>query len=331
MRYGRPFAFVLFVAVIATASERSASAADKRDSAIRRAARAEAFKPIVAGADSATPVAESVATDEDIELIKRAASDPLARPEPIRSRPVRSVVEGEDERANAPAEPARATASTEDREPATPNRAPAGRPSAGDSKPEVSADTALLWLKHGNDRYVRRQFRSDGRSPKDRARVLKGQHPHAIVLACADSGIPPETAFDQGLGEIYVVRVAGEALDSSTIASVEYALEHFGPKLLVVLGHSRCETVESALNAKEGESAGSPDLDKLIADIRPRLKSARGEKPSANLEVEAALNADGAARELVKRSEIVRKKIDEGALTIKTGLYRMDSGKVSFY
>ena len=195
----------------------------------------------------------------------------------------------------------------------------------------VNAEQSLRWLQNGNARYVNRRFRADGRSAADRKSQLGGQHPHAIVLSCADSRVPTEIVFDQALGEIFTVRVAGEALDSSVIASIEYAVEHLGPRLLVVMGHSQCGAVKAALEAKDGKSAGSPDLDRLINDIKPRLKTVLGTKPSKHLEVESAVNADGVARALVKRSEIVRKKVESGDLVIKTALYRIDSGNVSFY
>ena len=208
--------------------------------------------------------------------------------------------------------------------------APAAKPAAP-APAGVSPDQSLRWLTNGNVRYMKKGFRSDGKSDADRKRLLAGQHPHAVVLACSDSRVPPEIVFDQALGEISVVRVAGEALDASVLASVEHAVEHLGARLIVVLGHTTCGTVDAALSIPEGTSAGSEWLDKILADIRPRLKSVAAQERSANLEVESALNADGVARELVKRSELIRKKVESGDVVVKPALYRMDSGKVSFY
>ncbi len=195
----------------------------------------------------------------------------------------------------------------------------------------VAADVSMRWLQNGNVRYLKRNFRGDGRGANDRKRLVAGQKPHAIVLSCSDSRVPPEIVFDQALGEIFTIRVAGEALDSSVIASIEYAVEHLGSKLIVVMGHTQCGAVKAALATKDGESAGSTDLDQLIADIRPRLKTVLKEAPSTSLEVESALNADGVARDLVKRSEILKKKVESGDITIKSALYRLDSGQVNFY
>ena len=220
--------------------------------------------------------------------------------------------------------------------------APAPTPAKTEtSQSVVSAETSLKWLKHGNTRFVKHNFRADGRSEKDRERLVKGQHPHAIILSCSDSRVPPEIVFDQSLGEIFVIRVAGEALDSSVIASVEYAVEHLHSSLLVVMGHSQCGAIQATVQTPEASSAGSPDLDKLINDIRPRLASLKSESksgsgnglgsPSTNLEVESVLNADGVARDLVKRSSILKNAVEQGTLVIKSALYRVDSGKVTFY
>jgi carbonic anhydrase len=100
------------------------------------------------------------------------------------------------------------------------------------------AKQSISWLQHGNKRFMKGNLRKDGQSRKDIARVSTLQNPHAIVLASSDSRVPPEIVFDQKLGEIFVVRTAGEALDRSAIASIEYALKNFGAKLIVVLGNS---------------------------------------------------------------------------------------------
>ena len=195
----------------------------------------------------------------------------------------------------------------------------------------VAPEKALTFLQHGNERYLSKNIRTDGRGAADRKRLLAGQHPHTIVLSCADSRVPPEVIFDQALGEIFTIRVAGEALDTSVIASVEYAVEHLGPRLLVVMGHTQCGAVDAAIKVKEGDSAGSESLDKLLADIRPRIKSVSSGEISSNLEVESELNAEGVARDLVQRSPLLRKKVESGELVIKPALYRMDSGKVQFH
>lgn len=196
---------------------------------------------------------------------------------------------------------------------------------------EVPAEQSLRWLTNGNSRFTSAKYRADGKSAKDRKRLLAGQHPHAIVLSCADSRVPPELIFDQALGEIFTIRVAGEVLDSSVIASIEYAVEHLGSRLLVVMGHTKCGAVSTAMKVKEGQSGGSESLDQLLAGIRPHVRSIASVNADPNLEKESFANADGIAGDLLKRSEIVRKKVEAGELLIKPALYDMDSGKVDFH
>lgn len=196
----------------------------------------------------------------------------------------------------------------------------------------VPADKALSWLQNGNKRYVKKSHRADGKSQADRDRLAKSQRPHAIVLSCSDSHAPPETVFDQSLGEIYVVRTAGESLDSAVIASLEHAVETLGPRLLVVMGHTGCSAVSAAVHAHEHTSTGSPSLDLMIADIQPRLP-ARGPAGAASkdLEIESSANAQGVAADLLKRSPLIKARVDKGELTLKPALYYNDTGLVKFY
>lgn len=215
-------------------------------------------------------------------------------------------------------------------------RAPAAEPAKSEetAAPEksVSAEKAMLWLQNGNKRYLKKANRGDGKSQLDRDRLKKTEKPYAVVLSCSDSRVPPETVFDQSLGEVSVVRTAGQSLDAAVIASLEYAVENLGPRLLVVMGHTSCGAVSSALATADGKSAGSPSLDLLVADIRPRLPN-RGPAGahSESLEIESSANAQGVAADLMKRSSIIRARVEKGDLVIKPALYYLDSGVVKFY
>ncbi len=193
----------------------------------------------------------------------------------------------------------------------------------------VTAEMSQKWLENGNIRYVSKKFRADGRSEKDRGK--KETKPHAIVLSCSDSRVPPELIFDQGLGEITTIRVAGEVLDSSVIASIEQTILNKNPHFLVVLGHTQCESIEAVMSWKEKATYGSDALDRMVSEIKRHLKTLTPGARSPGLQVEGALQADGVARELTERSEIIKKAVDDGQLTIKTGLYWVDTGKVKFY
>jgi carbonic anhydrase len=195
----------------------------------------------------------------------------------------------------------------------------------------TDAKTSFRWLNNGNNRFVRGKLRNDGQSHKDRKRLEGGQKPHAIILSCSDSRVPPEVLFDQKLGEIFVVRTAGEALDSAALASIEYAVEHLGSHLLVVMAHESCGAVKAAYSTLKGQDAGSPSLNKLVQDIHPRLKRFMGHKPTAGFLSEAKANASGVARDLVGRSQIIAERVENDQLSIETAVYHLGSGRVEFY
>lgn len=194
----------------------------------------------------------------------------------------------------------------------------------------VPSEKALGWLKNGNTRFVKHFLRNDGDQAKDRTRLVGGQKPHSIVLSCSDSRVPPEVVFDQKLGEIFVVRTAGESLDSSALASIEYAIEHLGSNLIVVMGHESCGAVKAALATLDGADAGSPALNKLVKDLHPHLMSFKGKPTSEGALVEGWANVTGVAKDLVDRSQIVRDAVNSGEVKIQTALYHLGSGAVEF-
>ncbi|MBX2994326.1 MAG: hypothetical protein KF681_05880 [Bdellovibrionaceae bacterium] len=196
---------------------------------------------------------------------------------------------------------------------------------AKDEGAGVAPEAAHQRLVDGNKRFTSEHGRKDGRSRADVRKLEAGQKPHTIVLSCSDSRVPPETVFDQGLGEIFTVRVAGEALDTSVIASIEYAVEHLGARLILVMGHTHCGAVKAAIATKTG-SAGSPSLDALVKDIKPRLPAST----SADVAVESAGNAKGVASDLLKRSAIIREKVTKGEVKIESALYHLNDGHVDW-
>lgn len=194
----------------------------------------------------------------------------------------------------------------------------------------VPSEKALGWLKNGNTRFVKHFLRHDGDLAKDRTRLTAGQKPHSIVLSCSDSRVPPEVVFDQKLGEIFVIRTAGESLDASAIASIEYAIEHLGSNLIVVMGHESCGAVKAALATLDGADAGSPWLNKLVQDLHPHMRSFKGKPVSEGALVEGWANVTGVAKDLVDRSQIVRDAVNSGEVKIQTALYHLGSGVVEF-
>jgi carbonic anhydrase len=204
--------------------------------------------------------------------------------------------------------------------------------SAGASAPSsnLPPDAALAALKAGNARFV-----DDGVHCRQhsgiRKKLASGQAPDAIVLSCSDSRVPPELVFDQELGELFVVRVAGNILSDEALASIEYALTHLGSRLIVVMGHDSCGAVKAALATPKGGDAGSPSLNELIGRIQANLgeaTAADSSDPAAHAAV--VRNVSAVAGELITRSEIVRKAVEAGRARIVRAVYAMESGKVGF-
>jgi carbonic anhydrase len=196
----------------------------------------------------------------------------------------------------------------------------------------VEPAVALGLLRTGNQRFIKGSVRHDGQSAKDIERLSKGQKPHTIILSCSDSRVPPELVFDQKLGEIFIIRTAGETLEANVIGSIEYAVEHLSSKLIVVMGHTSCGAVKAAIGSLDGSTVGSPSLDKLVADIHPRIRSTMKDKKEPSKEVldESWANAKGAAEDLVTRSAILKKKLESGDIEIRYAMYNLNNGKVEF-
>src|SRR5207253_8806048 len=113
-------------------------------------------------------------------------------------------------------------------------------------QPAVAPAEAIAKLKEGNGRYASGRLQRSGQRTERRAELTKDQHPFAVIVSCSDSRVPPEIVFDQGLGDLFVVRVAGNVIDDHSLGSIEYAVDHLGVRLIVVLGHQSCGAVKAA-------------------------------------------------------------------------------------
>lgn len=173
----------------------------------------------------------------------------------------------------------------------------------------ISADAALAKLKEGNLRFATSEVSQGKPTAARRAETAQGQHPFAIVVACADSRTAPELVFDQNLGDLFVVRTAGNLVDDHALGSIEYAVAHLGARLIVVLGHSRCGAVMAALESDQAPG----HIQSLVRDIQPAIKAAKG-KPGDALaaaitenarEVAAQIKAKAALGDLAKEVRIV--------------------------
>ena len=201
----------------------------------------------------------------------------------------------------------------------------------------MTPDTAraLERLRAGN-----RRFTSEGAGPAHagasrRAELVAGQRPFAVVLGCSDSRVPPELLFDQGLGDLFVIRVAGNVVARSQLGSIEYAVSHLGARLVVVLGHSRCGAVAGALEERLGPARGAHSLRALIGRVRSlvaTLVPARGERdPEARLRDAVRANVRAATRRLRRRSRLLRRLIAEDGLLVVGAEYSLESGLVDFF
>jgi carbonic anhydrase len=197
----------------------------------------------------------------------------------------------------------------------------------------LSPDQALQKLMEGNKNYVENHMTAAQRSDQTaRAGLAKSQKPYAVILSCSDSRVPPEIIFDKGLGELFVIRVAGNIPDPVVLGSIEYAAEHLGSPLVMVLEHERCGAVTATVDAK-GKKTGSPNIDALIKTIDPAVKSAlktcHGADKSKLVECSADINAKNVAASLTKNSKILKHLVAEKKLRIVVAKYDLDDGVVT--
>jgi carbonic anhydrase len=194
----------------------------------------------------------------------------------------------------------------------------------------ISADHALEHLREGNRRFVAGTSNIDETlSGARRAALVGGQSPLAVILACSDSRVPVELIFDQGLGDLFVIRVAGNIVAPSQIGSVEFAAARLGTQLVVVLGHSNCSAVEATLKElAQDQHQRSPNLSAIVDRIRPAIESLMGDEVSLQDAVTA--NVRQSVSQLQNGSQILEQMIEAGDLTIVGAEYSIESGDVTF-
>ena len=192
-----------------------------------------------------------------------------------------------------------------------------------DSKPKVSADFALEILVSGNKRFVGGRPMFPDQSPNRRREIAAGQKPFAIVLTCADSRVAPEIYFDQGLGNLFVVRNAGNILNDHTIGSIEYAVEHLRVGLIVVVGHEKCGAVAAAVAG--GHAPGH--VHSIIESILPAVKES-ADLPGDKVDNAVRANAGLVAAALRSSDPILKEAVAHGRLKVVAARYELATGKV---
>jgi carbonic anhydrase len=188
---------------------------------------------------------------------------------------------------------------------------------------------SLAKLKAGNARFVASPAEA---LPVDAARRLalaKGQTPFATVLSCADSRVPPEIVFHTGLGDLFVVRAAGNITDKAILASVEYAAEHLAVPLVVVMGHESCGAVKAAVDTPPTKSLG-PNLDYLLKAIRPSVLAAASKPEAEQMRAAILGNVEETLNGLITQSAILSELGRSGKVAFVGAYYELSTGKVHF-
>jgi len=187
----------------------------------------------------------------------------------------------------------------------------------------LTPNKALELLKEGNERFINDKLLHPNRSQERRLDVKDKQKPFAVVIACSDSRVAPVIMFDQGLGDVFVIRVAGNVIAETELESIIYAVDHLNPSLIIVMGHESCGAVHAVVEEK---IEGIPHIAKLI---KPAVLQARKWKAPDLLKSSIKLNAKNMRSYLLGKKEIY-KKVRENTLAVHAAYYNFQTGEVEF-
>jgi len=217
----------------------------------------------------------------------------------------------------------------------------------------VPAADALSRLKEGNSRFIAGNMRHPHESSDERAYIAKNsyenpdaislgmtseqaakrraelttsQHPFAIILSCSDSRVPPELVFDEGLGDLFIVRVAGNVLNNEGLGSIEYGVDVLGARLIVVLGHQSCGAVDAAMKTVAANGKAPGHIQSLVTAIKPVVEAT----PKADLDTMIKANVKHVVAALRSSTPILKAKVDSGDVQVMGGYYTLDTGAVTF-
>ena len=193
----------------------------------------------------------------------------------------------------------------------------------------TAAMNALARLRAGNARFVASPQEALPVDAGRRAAATKGETPFATILSCADSRVPPEVVFHTGLGDLFVVRAAGNITDKAILASIEYSVQHLNVPLVVVMGHESCSIVKTAAETPAGQSAG-PNLDYLINAIRPSVASAASRPEGERLRAAILANVEESLNDILTGSAVLRDAGKDGKVMFVGAYYELGTGKTYF-
>lgn len=217
----------------------------------------------------------------------------------------------------------------------------------------ISPTEAISRLKEGNSRFIagsvqhphemrderayiaKNSYENPGgmslgmtseQAAKRRAELTKSQHPFAIILSCSDSRVPPEIIFDEGLGDLFIVRVAGNVLNDEGLGSIEFAVDVLAARLILVLGHQSCGAVDAAMKTVAAKGKAPGHIQSLVTAIKPVVDS----MPKADLDTMIKANVKHVVDALRSSQPILNAKIDSGEIEVIGAYYTLDNGAVTF-
>jgi carbonic anhydrase len=191
---------------------------------------------------------------------------------------------------------------------------------------DQSPADAIAKLKEGNRRYTTGNPQHPVHTPSRRTELAKSQHPFAIILSCSDSRVPSEIVFDQSIGDLFIVRVAGNVINDEGLGSIEYAVEYLKTRLIVVMGHQRCGAVQASKEIIAANDVAPGHIESLVRAIKPAVES------TANCDLDTTIKAN--VKHVVdclrSSTPILKRKVDSGQVQVIGGYYSLDTGSVSF-
>ncbi len=211
-----------------------------------------------------------------------------------------------------------------------PSLANAATPSS--PRTSMTADQALKTLREGNDAFMSDKMVASETNRARRLEIAKGQTPFCVLISCSDSRVPPELLFGRGLGELFIVRNAGNTVDTAALGSVEYAVSQLGVPLVVVMGHEKCGAVSAAVSVVEDNIVYPGAIGEMIEPIIPAVLAAKAKKTNNLLEASVKSNVQRTVERLRSASEpTLMNPIKEGKVKVVGAYYSLENGKVEFF
>src|SRR5213082_2073679 len=197
---------------------------------------------------------------------------------------------------------------------------------AHSDQPSAAPTEAISNLKEGNGRYTGGNLQHPGQTAERRTELANTQHPFATIVSCSDSRVPPEIIFDQGLGDLFIVRVAGNVINDEGLGSIEYTVDHLGTRLILVLGHQRCGAVDAARETIAAKGKAPGHIQSLVTAIKPAVEATAKD----DLETTIKSNFKNVVQALRSSTPILKAEVDSGKIQVIGGYYSLDTGAVTF-